>query len=82
MAGYPTRASVPNGAFGYWRGVGGGDFQGGGSGSGMGMANQGTGTLSQGIGNITSGWEPSILYLLGLVVAEMVAFHVIGRILK
>ena len=73
-----TRGSYPNGAFGYWRGM----PMAGGSGSGMGQANQGAGLLSQGLGGAVSGWEPSVLYLLGLVIAEMIAFHLIGRILK
>jgi len=48
----------------------------------MGQANQGTGLLSQGVGGVTSGWEPGVLYLLGLVIGEMVVFHILGRILK
>ncbi len=76
----PPRAAAPNASFGYWRG--GGEAQG--SGSGMGQANQGAGLLGQGIGAIggNGGWEPSVLYLLGLVVIEMIAFHLIGRLLK
>jgi hypothetical protein len=27
-------------------------------------------------------WEPSILFMIGLVVGEMVVFHLIGRMLK
>jgi hypothetical protein len=75
-------ASFPNSSFGVWRG--GGDVLAGGTGSGMGQANQGAGMLSQGIGKVAGGgtWEPSILYLFGLIVAEMVAFHVLGRMLK
>jgi hypothetical protein len=50
----------------------------------MGQASQGTGMLSQGIGAVSGGgsWEPTILYLFGLVVLEMVVFHVLGRVLK
>jgi hypothetical protein len=51
----------------------------------MGQANSGTGILSQGLGSVgdmAGGWEPSILYLLGFVVLEMVAFHILGRLLK
>ena len=73
-----TRGSYPNGAFGYWRG----QPLAGGSGSGMGQANQGAGLLSQGLGSVTSGWEPTVLYMLGLIVVEMIAFHVVGRLLK
>ena len=73
-----TRGAYPNAAFGYWRGM----PMAGGSGSGMGQANQGTGLLSQGLGSVAGGWEPSVLYLLGLIVAEMVVFHIIGRVLR
>jgi hypothetical protein len=75
-------ASFPNSSFGVWRG--GGDTQTGGSGSGMGQSTQGTGLLSQGIGAVSGGgsWEPTILYLFALVIAEMIAFHVLGRMLK
>lgn len=51
----------------------------------MGQANSGAGVLSQGLGSVGSlggGWEPSVLYLLGFVVLEMIAFHVLGRLLK
>ncbi|MDA8319064.1 MAG: hypothetical protein M0030_04510 [Actinomycetota bacterium] len=50
----------------------------------MGQANAGAGVLSQGLGSIGTGggWEPSILYLLGLVVVEMVVFGFIGRALS
>lgn len=77
-----SRNMMPNGSFGYWRGS---DIQAGGTGSGMGQANQGTGVLSQGLGSIgdlAGGWEPSVLYLLGFVVLEMIAFHLLGRLLK
>lgn len=79
---YPVRNVTPNPSFGVWRGS---DVQAGGTGSGMGQANQGTGMLSQGfgsVGNLASSWEPSVLYLLGFVVIEMVAFHILGRLLK
>ena len=76
-------ASFPNSSFGVWRG--GGDALQGGTGSGMGQSSQGTGMLSQGIGAVSGGagsWEPTILYLFGLVVLEMVVFHILGRVLK
>jgi hypothetical protein len=72
---------APNPAYGYWRG----ESLAGGSGSGMGQANAGAGVLSQGlgsVGNIAGAWEPSVLYLIGFVVFEMIAFHVIARVLK
>jgi len=27
-------------------------------------------------------WHPTVLYLLGLIIGEMIVFHIIGRILK
>jgi len=49
----------------------------------MGQADSGTGMLTQGFGNITGGgWEPSVIYLLGFVVVEMVVFHLVSRLLK
>jgi len=80
--GFQARNSYPGGGRGYWRGS---DILAAGSGSGMGQANQGAGVLSQGLGGVGSmsgGWEPSVLYLLGFVVVEMIAFHLIGRMLK
>ncbi len=73
-----TRSSYPNQAFGYWRGA----PLAGGQGSGAGMANQGVGILPAGMNGLAGSWEPSVLYLLGLVVVEMFAFHLIGRLLK
>ena len=78
---YPVRNTNPNQAYGYWRG----QPEAGGSGSGMGQANSGAGVLSQGLGSVSSmagGWEPSVLYLLAFVVLELVAFHILGRLLK
>ena len=51
----------------------------------MGQANQGAGVLSQGLGSVggmAGGWEPSILYMVGFVLAELVAVHILGRMLK
>lgn len=79
---FQGRAAYPASDQGYTRGM---DFQYGGSGSGMGTMAQGTAKLSQGIGPVGSragNWEPSIVYLLGLVIGEMIFFHVLSRILK
>lgn len=78
---FPARGAAPNSSFGYWRG----QPEAGGSGSGMGQANSGTGMLSQGLGSVgqlAGAWEPSVLYLLAFVVAEMIFFHILGRLLK
>ena len=77
-----TRSTYPNASYGYWRGA---DQLAGGSGSGMGQPNQGAGMLSQGLGSVGQmggAWEPSILYLFGFIIVEMVAFHILGRVLK
>jgi hypothetical protein len=77
-----NRSSYPNSSFGVWRGS---DVAAGGTGSGMGMANQGTGTLPQGWGSIGSmggQWEPNIWYLFALIIGEMFVFHLISRALR
>lgn len=78
----PTAAVVqraPNQALGYYVG----SPQAGGSGSGMGQPMSGIGQFAAGqgvtVGNST--WHPTILYLAALIVAEMVAFAVIGHLL-
>jgi hypothetical protein len=51
----------------------------------MGQKDSGTGVLSQGLGSVgqmAGAWEPSVLYLIGFVIFEMIAFHIIGRVLK
>ncbi len=78
-----SRAALPNQAYGYWRGsagISGPPAAGKGE---TGMATQGVGMASQGSVSVAGqDWHPSILYLLGLVIAEMVVFGVLGRILK
>lgn len=76
------RSAFPSSSVGYWRGgqgISGPVFAGGET------PVQGTGGLSQGTGAVTIGqteWHPSVLYLLALVVAEMIVFGWIGRVLK
>ena len=75
--------SYPQQGLGYTRHSG--DFLAGGSGAGAGIMAQGTASLGQGIGPIgamAGAWEPSVLYLIGLVIGEMIAFHIIGRVLS
>lgn len=79
---YRGRDGFPAAGYGYQRG---GDFQHGGSGSGMGMPAAGTMSKGQGIGAIgqmAGAWEPGPLYLIGLVIVEMVAVHLLGRLLS
>jgi len=77
------RAAFPGSDQGYTRP--GNDFLYGGSGSGMGVPAQGTARLGQGLGpvsSMTGGWEPSVLYLFGLIVGEMIVFHLLSRMLS
>jgi hypothetical protein len=76
-------ASYPNPAFGYFRGVGSEGPLAGGQGSMAGPKLQGLGFLSQGQGSPgSSGWDPTIVYLLILIVVEMVVFGFISRMLR
>ena len=75
-------ASQPNPAFGYSMGMAEGPLAGG-TGSMAGPKIQGLGMFRQGQGPAdSSGWTPTILYLLGLVVAEMIVVHLISRMLR
>lgn len=79
-----TFYSRPSSSFGYWRGVGSdGPFTQG-QGSGYGPAQQGTGLFPPGSGDPAAGtgWSPTLTYLLVFVVVEIVAFGVLGRLLK
>lgn len=74
--------SAPTSSFGYYRGapqVGGGAQSGGGQGPVM----AGTNTFSQGQGPVGgqggTGWNPTILYLIALIILEMVVFGIIAR---
>ena len=79
---FQGRVAFPQQGLGYTRGS---DFIAGGSGAGAGIMAQGTASLGQGLGSIGSiagAWEPSVLYLIGLVIGEMVAFAILGRVLS
>ena len=79
-------AARPTSSFGYWRGGGtDGSPLWKGQGSGYGPKVQGVGIFQQGQGTVTgaaSGWEPTVIYLLLLIVAEMVVFGFISRALR
>lgn len=63
----------------------GADFASGGTGSGMGFMAQGTASLGQGLGPLGSmagSWEPGPVYLIGLIIFEMIVFHVLSRVLS
>lgn len=74
--------AAPTSSFGYYRGapqVGGGAQSGGGQGISM----AGTNVFSQGQGPASSagssGWNPTLLYLFGLIIGEMIIFGIIAR---
>jgi hypothetical protein len=81
----PDFAARPTSSFGYFRATGGDGPSTQGQGSGQGPADQGYGRFLQGQGTsvIAPGpWEPDIGYLFVLIVAEMIVFAVIGRMLE
>lgn len=78
-----SRAALGNQAYGYWRGGAGLSGPPAGGKGEIGMATQGVGMASQGSVQVAGqSWHPTILYLLGLIIVEMVVFGVLGRILK
>jgi hypothetical protein len=78
-----TRFSYGSQAFGYWRGGAGISGPPTAGRSEVGMATQGVGMASQGTVNVGGqDWHPTILYLIGLVIAEMFVFGFLGRVLK
>jgi hypothetical protein len=50
----------------------------------MGIQSAGTSGLTQGFGGVMNGsaWHPTVLYMLGLIVGEMIVFGLVGRILR
>jgi hypothetical protein len=83
MAFTARAAPFGNQAYGYWRGgagVSGPPAAGRGE---YGVATQGIGMASQGtVRAAGADWHPTVLYLLGLVVAEMIVFGILGRMLR
>jgi hypothetical protein len=78
-------ASKPTSSFGYWRGAGAEGPQLGGQGSGYGPRQQGAGFFAQGVGPpgaTGGGWTPTVTYLIVFVVAEIIAFGILGRFLS
>lgn len=73
----------PSSSAGYWRGgmSDGPLWQG--QGSGYGPAVQGAGVMPPGnAAQSSGGWHPTVVYLLLFVAAELVAVHVLTRVLK
>jgi hypothetical protein len=78
-----SHAALGNQAYGYWRGSAGISGPPSGGKGEIGMATQGVGMASQGTVPIAGQqWHPTILYLLGLVITEMIVFGILGRYLK
>lgn len=78
-----NRAALGNQAYGYWRGGAGISGPPSGGKGEIGMATQGVGMPSQGNIQVAgTSWHPTVLYLLGLVIVEMVVFGWIGKVLR
>ena len=78
-----TRMNLGNQAYGYWRGGAGISGPPAGGRGELGMSAQGVGMPSQGTVPVAGQqWHPSILYLLGLTVLEMVVFAWLGKVLR
>jgi hypothetical protein len=73
--------AMPTSSFGYYRGSP--EFMGGArGGGGQGNFVAGTNTFAQGqgpTGDTGTGWNPTILYMLGLIILEMIVFGIIAR---
>lgn len=73
--------NAPTSSFGYYRGspmYGGGAQAGGGYGAqmaGMNQFAQGTGPTA----GAQAAWSPTILYMFGLIIAEMIVFGILAR---
>jgi hypothetical protein len=79
-----TFYSRPSSSFGYWRGVGSEGPLSQGQGSGYGPKQQGMGLFPPGSGPVTAGtsWSPTVTYMLIFVVAEIIAFGILARVLR
>lgn len=78
MAGYS--ASYPTPSFGQYRGAP--QFLGTGSNQGEPVAGNGQFAAGQGPAAQGGAWEPSILYLFGFIVFEMIVFGFLARHLR
>ena len=78
-------ASRPSSSFGYWRGgMSDGPLARNQGSFAYGQANSGIGVFPQGSGPVggTAAWSPTLTYLLIFVVAEMVLFKLLERVLR
>jgi hypothetical protein len=79
----PGAYHFPASSLGYWRGAIGITGPPAEGVRVMGVATEGVGMQSAGTVSVAGQqWHPTILYLFALLIGEMIAFHVIGRILK
>ena len=80
-----TYASRPTASFGYWRGgMSDGPLAQNQGSYAYGQANSGAGIFPQGTGPAggTAAWSPTLTYLLAFVVAEMILFKLLERVLR
>lgn len=83
-----TRSSFyarPSSSFGYWRGgMSDGPLAYNQGSRAYGQANSGAGMFPQGSGPSGAGqaWSPTVTYLIVLIVAEMIIFKVVERMLR
>ena len=75
--------SRPSSSFGYWRGGMPDGPLWKNQGSGMGQAAQGAGILPPGVGlPAPPSWTPTLTYLFVLIIAEMVLYGCLRKVLK
>jgi hypothetical protein len=75
----------PSSSFGYWRGgMSDGPLAQNQGSYKFGQANSGVGLFPQGSGPVDGGgsWHPTVVYLLVMVAAEMVAFKLLAKALS
>lgn len=80
-----TYAARPSPSFGYWRGgMSDGPLAQNQGSYHYGQANSGAGLLRQGDGpqGAAAGWSPTLTYLFVLIIAEMVLFKCLERMLR
>ena len=87
MGGFQSASSAsysyPTASFGYWRGGMSDGPLAYGQGSRMGPANSGVGMFPQGSGpQGTRAWQPTVIYLMAFVLAEMIAVKLLERALR
>jgi len=80
---FPSSYTYPASGLGYWRGAQGISGPSSEGIKSMGVQTEGVGMQSTGTVSVAgSEWHPTIIYLFVLLIAEMIVFGVIGRVLK